>query len=214
MNENLIKNFSGKMEILNENKKRMKLMSKNSKFLLISILLILITGCININVTPQNSGQNTPETTSNFFKTTKNIDTSRLDSEKIILSETETKEVLGPDWIQKANQNNNIYSVRAYEKQNTYYKKPPYASIGVFVMPNTTSTYQLYEMPFPGFNATPTEKISLGDSGKIFQTTEGTMIIFKQNTIVVTVSTSTDLDTAKILAEKQEAKIKGIISKI
>ncbi len=194
---------------------RVKVMSKIRKLLLITIILILITGCININVTPQSSGQNTtPEPASNFIKTSKNIDTSKLDIQKVILNNTEMKEILGKDWNLKGTETREVWSVKAYEKQNTYYKEPPTTSIIVFILPNITSAKQLYDKPFPDFKLNPTGNINLGDSGKIFQTENGFMIIFRINTIIVMTSTSTDLDIATKIAKKQEAKINNILQSI
>jgi hypothetical protein len=70
---------------------------------------------------------------------------------------------------------------------------------------------QFYEKPFPDFNETPTGNIDIGDSGKIYQTKDGSMIIFRINTIVTITSTTTDLNYTENLARKQEEKINYII---
>lgn len=200
-----------------------EVMYKNTKILIFLITIVLLSGCININVTPQNSGQSTPEATSNFFKTSKNIDTSKLDIAKIILNDTEIKDIIGPDWSKeetfypRAPSDIQIKGL-AFEKQNTYYKIPPKAGLVMSILPNTTFTTEFYnKLITEPLNGATINDYEIGESGKLIKindstgTSERTVIIFKINTIVVTTMTSVDQDTTIKLARKQEAKISRIL---
>lgn len=203
---------------------RVKVMLKNNKFLILLISLVLLSGCININVTPEKSEQSTPAATSSYFKTPKNIDTSKLDIAKVVLNDNEIKEVIGPDWSKKENSiratpENIQVIISAFEKQNTYYKLPPTASLIMYILPNTTATDEIYNKFLTEIFKESTD-YKIGDSGKIIKinetirTNEATAVMFKINTIIVIAMTSLDQDTTINLAKKQESKIKEIISKI
>lgn len=199
-------------------------MYKNTKILIFFITIVLLSGCININVTP--SGQSTATAIPSYTKTPKNIDASKLDIKKVVLDDNEIKDIIGPEWIKQNNPimtppDNIQMTGSAYEQQNTYYKIPPATSIMLYILPNTTVTDDLYNKILTElFKKTTTTDYEIGESGKLIKgndstgTIEVNAVVFKINTIVVMTVSTLDQDTAIKLASKQEAKIARILETI
>ncbi len=193
-------------------------MAKYNLYLVIAVLslLVIISGCINSNETTQ--------------KTTNESKIINLDSQQLILTENEVRQILGTDW-KKGYKNNSI----SVSKQN--YDKGQFIGnvlTAVYVYPNITEAKQNYDIfeyyQNLGQLLNQGNDINIGDHGRIFvekvftlDSTENEVsikVMFRKNNIIsiINIYRKEDdlltIETAIELAKKQDAKISRILDMI
>jgi hypothetical protein len=204
-------------------------MRRKTIIIILTSLLILTTGCININVAPQEQQKTSSTDTPKQTTPQVTVDTSKLDVNKIALTDTEIKEVLGTDWTKRNASNRGgrpdiQLFMTEYYNPNTYLKNTPDIALILIIAPNTTMVKQALDntniQSSRDFgNIQNISDFDIGESGKLIKSkgnnnVDLTIIVFNINTILVETISSTDQETTIKFAKKQEAKINNIIQSL
>lgn len=167
------------------------------------------SGGVSPKLTPKSTGQ------------TNKLEIINLDVQQVILNDSEIREVIGFDWNlffgEKKDSPGNIQGINLeYININSNTKEEKHISSFMMVFPNITATKEGYSKMLLEIGKDVSETdIEIGDTGKVITCkSKGCAgIIFIKNNVIVMISSSStvNMETMNKLAKRQEDKILGIL---